>query len=130
MKRTILVTGLLATLALALPAGSWAESTGTMGVQPVPMEKGGAVDQARMHLNAALDEGRKQNTTGIVQHAEAGLEQVRKAREQKASPDFDRAVQNLEEAIRQGKAGDANKAVERVEAALNNLDAAKGAMGG
>lgn len=124
-----------ACLASALVAGAWtavlAEAGGgTMNIQPAPMEKKGAVDQALDHLNAAVAEGRKKNTDGLVQHAEAGLQKVREAQAQKPSPDLDRAVRNLEEAIQQGKAGDAAKATEHVEAALNNIDASKGAMGG
>jgi hypothetical protein len=130
MKRIIMATCLSAALALALPGSASAEATGTMGTEPAPMEKAGPVNQARQHILAAVDEGRKNNTNALVQHAEAGLQQVKNALAQKSLPDLDRAAQNLEEAIKHGKAGDANKATERAEAALNNIDAAKGAMGG
>lgn len=130
MKRIIMATCLATALVPALPVPALAEGAGTMGVQPVPMEQGGALDQARQHINAAVAEGRKNNTGALVQHAEAGLAQVRSTLAQKPLPDLDRAAKNLEEAIRQGKAGDASKATEHAEAALNNIDAAKGAMGG
>lgn len=86
--------------------------------------------QALKHVNAAVMQGQKGDTKAFLQHAEAGLEHVRKAQEEKPSPDLERAIKSLEDGIKQGKAGDTNKATERAKESIEYIDSAIAALGG
>ena len=102
-------------------------STAEPATPAVTEPKAGAAEsvdhrsEAVMHMEAAVDAGKKGDATAVTEHAEQALAQVQELQKQQPGEDLAKAVENLRDAITKGKTGDATGAMASAQDALTKL---------